>query len=989
MNWRYVGEPSQTDGQGGISQAEAVHAALLPIGLRGTILYFAGSGLVRLPNWKVHPENHPEYAHTVNWEDVENFSPYWPHLENIIGNVDLQNAHDTTKPQIDHTRLFDCSNNLILNPGSPDADIFCSGHAFLPDGRLLVAGGTLEYPADTLGGGHGEHWSGSRKSFIYQAFSRGSSWLVGPLMNRNPETGYGGGRWYPTLITLHTGDIIAMCGHPSIPYIYTDDFREDDDYRHNNTKPEIFNIATMSWRVIDKALGVVGSDVFIPYYPRVHVVPHTGEIFIVQPMYSDDVKICEAFDIPAGCSSIDSDIHPNYEIDVQDKSLFYNFNTQEVTNAFPGPHLIEDIYLIPTSQHTSSVMLPLLHDENYHARILITGGRIPLIADLAPFDGSLPSWKPTAARTIQGNQVAVNVGGHKGTPGGDYVLIDVLPQRHYLNSTLLPTGDVVITGGVSGFSGFDKDGKPIYLDDVDGVREVEIYTPAQNGEPDSWITGPPANEVRGYHSTALLIPDGRIWTAGSQINDGPANLAIEFFEPDYFQNQDRIQIENSPETVTYGQTFTVSFIGTENNSPVKRVVFMRLGSVTHSFDGDQRYISVPFIQYGNKVECNAPPDSTIAPPGYYMLWLIDELNMPCKYAPFVLLSKFGFNQFAVQNAAIPGGIAAVSRVPGSIEVMWIGNDGSIQDANWYAGQGWNFGAIPYQVRASKGGIAVLSRIPESLELFWVGEDGSIQDAFWYSGPNPIWQTFTLADQGSASTRSTIAAASRIPNSMEIFWADDNGILWHSAWYDGNQWQKAPLLSQQTVKTGLSARISVVSRIPNSLELFWIGEDGSVNGTFWYEGQDGWTEYELRPAGSASLSGDISAVSRIADTIEVFWIGPDGSVQDANWYDGRGWHFSPLFSAFGETNIGSVKAVSRSAQTIDVCWTDITGVVRHANWEEGSEWQFDIVPKNSGYYAIPFSYNASPISVVARNGTNSIEFFYILQNSAIQDAYLYY
>ncbi|MCY9755302.1 hypothetical protein M5X00_13725, partial [Paenibacillus alvei] len=79
-------------------------------------------------------------------------------------------------------------------------------------------------------------------------------------------------------------------------------------------------------------------------------------------------------------------------------------------------------------------------------------------------------------------------------------------------------------------------------------------------------------------------------------------------------------------------------------------------------------------------------------------------------------------------------------------------------------------------------------------------------------------------------------------------------------------------------------ITAVSRIPNSMEVWWIGRNGSIQGAFWYEGSQ-WQRYELAPAGSAARNGSIIALSRIPNSMEVWWIGANGSVQGAFWYEG--------------------------------------------------------------------------------------------------------
>lgn len=643
--WVYVGSPSGPDGKGGAAQVLAVHAALLPVGTTGKIVYFSGS----------------QWVEPKNWEMIENKA-----------NFQLDPNYPTAKREIDHSRMYDCSTQQVSIIPSPDVDLFCSGHALLPNGHLLIAGGTQHFPPPEESADlHHAHWSGSRETWIFDPnlleirlavratvtalvprenhidlfvtgtdgavwstffepdsvgwrgwfllIIAGYPWIKGPLLNRDPgqtESGQpmGGGRWYPTLITLADGRVMVMCGHPLIAEFTTSS--TNFDIRHNNTKPEVYDPRTNTWMLINKPLGADQTHNFAPYYPRLHIIPHTGEVFIVQPLYSSQIRDYVPQDPRCRptknggdglCSENPLDTNPPYTTSVKDNSLFYNVSTQDVTRAFPGPQTLEAIYLDPgfTSQETTSVLLPLLHEENYHPRVLICGGVQSLIADLSS-DSTVPlQWKTTAPRLLK-------------------------TVRNYANSTLLPTGDVVVTGGVPKGIGTD------HYTEADGVKTVEIYHPPSLGKPDSWTLGPVAGETRGYHSVALLMPDGRVWTAGSEWNASTAaNLAIELLEPDYLQVPDRVVIMDSSRSVIFGKSFTVRFHPTTTNTPISRVVLMRLGSATHAFDGDQRYVSIPFKQEGTTLTVEGPPDSTIAPPGYYMLWLIDANNLPCKLAPFV------------------------------------------------------------------------------------------------------------------------------------------------------------------------------------------------------------------------------------------------------------------------------------------------------------------------------------------------------------------
>jgi hypothetical protein len=193
--------------------------------------------------------------------------------------------------------------------------------------------------------------------------------------------------------------------------------------------------------------------------------------------------------------------------------------------------------------------------------------------------------------------------------------------------------------------------------------------------------------------------------------------------------------------------------------------------------------------------------------------------------------------------------------------------------------GWRrFQLAPNGSAPAGGKIAAVSRIPGSMELWWIAGDGSVRGAFWYEGGQ--WQAYQLAPPGSASLTGGIAAVSRIPNSMELWWIGPNGSVQDAFWYEGGQWQRFELAPAGSASA--NSGIKAVSRIPNSMELWWIGPNGSVQDAFWYDGGQ-WQRFELAPAGSASANSGIGAVHRIPGSMELWWIGANGSIEDAFWY----------------------------------------------------------------------------------------------------------
>jgi hypothetical protein len=137
-------------------------------------------------------------------------------------------------------------------------------------------------------------------------------------------------------------------------------------------------------------------------------------------------------------------------------------------------------------------------------------------------------------------------------------------------------------------------------------------------------------------------------------------------------------------------------------------------------------------------------------------------------------------------------IAAVSPSPGEMRLFWIALDGSVQMASILAGNHWVLRELVKAGSAHSaspiGGIAAISRIPTSAEVWYVGADGSVQDLYWYQGGQ--WQNFTLVEASgppSASPTRGIAAVSRIPTSMEVWYVGSDGSVQDLYWYQSGQW----------------------------------------------------------------------------------------------------------------------------------------------------------------------------------------------------------
>ncbi|MEU0561442.1 LamG-like jellyroll fold domain-containing protein [Dactylosporangium sp. NPDC006015] len=186
-------------------------------------------------------------------------------------------------------------------------------------------------------------------------------------------------------------------------------------------------------------------------------------------------------------------------------------------------------------------------------------------------------------------------------------------QRHWLTSTLLPDGRVLITGGSR-----ENNGNGGY------VTNPEIWDPTTNTWSEVVI---PHEHARLYHSTALLLPDGRVMVGGGGA-PGPRNYTdVEYYSPGYLFNGDALAprpvINTAPQKIGYNGNFQIGATGT-----VSRVTLVRNGSVTHGFNNDQNFQDLAFSQSGGTVNITSPLNGNYAPPGSYMLYVWDNTGTP-------------------------------------------------------------------------------------------------------------------------------------------------------------------------------------------------------------------------------------------------------------------------------------------------------------------------------------------------------------------------
>ena len=215
-------------------------------------------------------------------------------------------------------------------------------------------------------------------------------------------------------------------------------------------------------------------------------------------------------------------------------------------------------------------------------KILVVGGEDPPInsAEVIDLNQPSPTWREVAPMSF---------------------------ARRQLNATVLPDGTVLVTGGTSG-PGFNNPTTPVY--------PAELWDPAT----ETWTTLASATVPRLYHSAATLLPDGRVLSTGGNGYPTP-----EAFSPPYLFKGARPTISAVPSTIGYGQHVSVQ---TADAASITKVTLIRIASVTHAFDQNQRLSVLSFTPGSGTLDIVAPATANVAPPGHYLLFIVNGNGVP-------------------------------------------------------------------------------------------------------------------------------------------------------------------------------------------------------------------------------------------------------------------------------------------------------------------------------------------------------------------------
>jgi hypothetical protein len=433
-------------------------------------------------------ELHTTSGESGQWSDVQQ----WPIV--AIHTMLLPSGKVLAINRIRTPQIWDPATNEFTTVPAP-ANLFCAGHALLPDGRVFLAGGHIDdnqgLPNITTFSPVTEQWT----SFT-------------PMQR---------GRWYPTTTVMGNGDVVILAGR--------------DENSVEVTIPEVWSNGTLR--------QLPGADRALPYYPRAFLTPN-GRVYVAGP-----ANVTRFLDISGNGAWIG------------------------------GPSRLGG-----SREYGSAVM----YDDG---RILYAGGnRTTNTAETLDLNAGSPQWQWTGPMAF---------------------------ARRHLNLTVLPTGDVLATGGVGGTT---------FNDVSAGVHAAELWDP----DTGTWTTLASSSVTRGYHATSLLLPDGRVLHAGSGEGAGaPDQKNAQIFTPPYLLRGPRPEVTSAPEEVAYGGTLRLE---TPQADEIVKVSFIRLGAATHAFDENQRFQWLTFTKDATGLTVTAPSSSNRAPPGHYLVFILNADDVP-------------------------------------------------------------------------------------------------------------------------------------------------------------------------------------------------------------------------------------------------------------------------------------------------------------------------------------------------------------------------
>jgi hypothetical protein len=218
--------------------------------------------------------------------------------------------------------------------------------------------------------------------------------------------------------------------------------------------------------------------------------------------------------------------------------------------------------------------------------------------------------------------------------------------RSFHNVTMLPTGEAMVIGGSTVVNDYSST----------GTLTAEVWSPTTN----LWRQVANPARPRMYHSVSILMPDGRVLSAGGgRLSPAPDQLNMQMYSPGYLFKGPRPTITSLPSTISLGTTMDLV---TPQAADIAKVSLVSLASVTHAADWNQHFMQLSFTRSGDTLTVNTPANANLAPPNYYMVFAVDSFGVPS----MAKIVKLGVGSDVTAPAVSVTGPAAGATVSGSV-----------------------------------------------------------------------------------------------------------------------------------------------------------------------------------------------------------------------------------------------------------------------------------------------------------------------------------
>jgi hypothetical protein len=326
--------------------------------------------------------------------------------------------------------------------------------------------------------------------------------------------------------------------------------------------------------------------------------------------------------------------------------------------------------------------------------------------------------------------------------------------------------------------------------------------------------------------------------------------------------------------------------------------------------------------------------------------------------------------------SLPGGpISAASRHPRHLDLYWVDADGAVVSSWLDAGKYGGPWSSPFRVTPAR-----TTHTPDHVDVFYVGQTAEIESAWWdTANPSGAWSNTFPVTPPDLSAATAIAAVSRSPDNVELFYVDENETLKTTGWdrvVQPSSWSPAKAITNANAVLD-KGPIATVARNPDHIDVFFLDPTHAVATTWWERTSPAppWAQpFRITNEGAARTDSPLAAVSCTPSRVDLFFISPAGAVMTTSWdwtTGGEAWTDPRPITADAAARPGSqLAAVAPNSDRIHVFFINSTGRVRMATRSRVTGWSRDITV--SGFRPVR---SDSPLAAVAPH-VNRVDFFYL-------------